>query len=173
MEETRFSTNFEVSVPLVFDVEGGYSNNPDDDGGPTMHGVAWNYNADYLKKQFGLTRETIQNLTKDQAKKLYWDKYWKAAGCHMISDEGLSYLHFDAAVNTGVGHAITNLHKLSVNPFNYDGEGDKNEVLFLRLCIEYLVFQLYWYTHCKDRKVFLEGWINRMIKVIGYARKLV
>lgn len=164
---------FKKVLPVVFDVEGGFVNHPNDPGGPTMHGVAWNFNAGYLREKFGLTAATMESLTKEQAEQCYWDNYWAAAGCDKISDEGLAYLHFDTAVNNGVGAAQRILSRLSVDPRQFDGRGDRNEILFLRLVMEYMVLRLDLYTQCKNRKTFLEGWINRMETVMTYARKLV
>lgn len=165
---------FDQILPLVFHVEGGFCDLDGDPGGPTNHGVAWNYNAGYLKTHFGMEHPSdIKDLTLEQAKQLYWDKYWLASGCNGITDEGLVYLHFDTAVNLGVGAANQLIHKLSTNPFNFDGTGDKNETLFLRLCMEYMVLRLDYYTHCKNRKAFLEGWVNRMEFVMSKARQLV
>ncbi|MBS2008244.1 MAG: hypothetical protein JST01_14445 [Cyanobacteria bacterium SZAS TMP-1] len=160
-------------LPLVFDVEGGYSNRADDPGGPTFRGVAWNFNADYLKEHFGFkTSADIQKLTKDQAAQLYFDRYWVLAGGVGISDTDLAYLHFDTAVNCGVGAAQTMLRKLSLNPKNYDGTGGKNRTVFLQLFLEYIAARLSYYTHCRNRDSFLEGWVNRIVKVIAAAKDL-
>lgn len=160
-------------LPLVFDSEGGYVNDPDDPGGPTNHGVAWNYNADYLKSVFGFKSSAdMKKLTKEQALRLYYEKYWLPSGSHGITDVDLAYIHFDMAVNCGVGAASNALRKLSVNPKNYDGTGGKNRTLFLSLFLEYTALRLSYYTHCKKRDKYLEGWINRMVDVIRNSKDL-
>lgn len=171
----RFKTDetFLKVIPLVLNSEGGYVNHSKDPGGPTMRGIAWNYNADYLKNNFGFKGpEDIKKLTADQARQCYYDKYWLASGGGGITDVDLAYIHFDMAVNCGVGAARNTLGKLSLNPKNYDGKGGKNRSLFLQLFLEYVAHRLSYYTHCRNRDAFLEGWVNRMVNVIRDAKDL-
>lgn len=160
--------------PLVLHVEGGFVDDPKDPGGPTKFGIAFNFNAGALQK-LGLTRETMNQLTKEQAMQLYFDRYWLASGASGISDEGLAFFHLDTAVNCGVGAARKMLKGLSKDPRFFDGRGKNNEILFLRLLMEYAVLRLDYYTRLrKDLKErYLEGWINRMEFVINKARELV
>lgn len=160
-------------VDLVLDSEAGYANHPNDPGGPTMRGVAWNYNAGYLKEKFGFkTSADIKKLTKEQAIQTYYDRYWLASDSDGITDVDLAYIHFDAAVNCGVGAAASFLRKLSVNPKNYDGSGGKNRTLFMGLFLEYTAHRLQYYTNCRNRQTFLAGWVNRMVDVIRNSEDL-
>lgn len=159
-------------IPLVLHSESGYTNHADDPGGPTMRGIAWNYNQIWLLTH-GVTRDTMKDLTKEQAEQCYYERYWLASDADGISDEGLAYLHLDTAVNCGVRKAKEFMRALSVNPKNYDGSGDNNETLFLRLVMEYEIMRFDYYTKCKNRKAFLEGWINRMEFVMKKAKDLV
>lgn len=160
-------------IKLIINSEGKYSNNPRDKGGPTMYGVAWNYNAAYLHMHFGMKESTdVRNLTLDQAKQLYYDRYWLPSGGPKITDADLGYIHLDAAVNCGTGQAATFLSRLSKDPLHYDGTGGKNRTLFMSLFLEYTAQRLAFYTHCRDRDAFLEGWINRMADVIRNSLNL-
>lgn len=166
---------FCLTYPAVLKVEGGFVDDPADPGGPTNHGIAWNYNADALKA-IGITRDTMRKLTKEQALQIYYWKYWLASNADGITDEGLAYIHFDCAVNCGVGAAAGILKKLSVNPKHFDGRGDNNETLFLRLVFEYEIWRFeYYIKNCSKRlkKEYLEGWVNRMIFVGRHALTLV
>lgn len=137
-----------------------------------MFGIAWNYNTDWLKSQ-GITKETMKELTMHQARQCYYERYWLKSEADGISDEGLAYAHLDTAVNCGVGAAKAMLSKLSKNPKDYNGTGDNNEILFLRLLMEYEILRLDYYTKCKNRGLFLTGWINRMEFVMKKAAELV
>lgn len=152
-------------IPHILNSEGKYTNNPHDSGGPTMFGVAWNYNVEYLTG-IGLTHDTVRNLTLDQAKQIYFDKYYRASSGTGITDTDLAYIHLDAAINCGTGQAMTFLSRLSHNPKNYDFSGGKNRTLAMSLFLEYTAQRLKFYTHCKERDHFLAGWINRMSDVI-------
>lgn len=72
----------------------GYVNDPVDRGGETKFGIAQNANPDVC----------VRTLTLAQAQKIYYDRYWLAAKCDKIASP-LSLLHFDTAVNMGVGAA--------------------------------------------------------------------
>jgi hypothetical protein len=159
----------------VLHVEGDYSDDPRDSGGPTKYGLAWNYNTAALKA-IGITRGTMNKLTMPQALALYYERYWLASGSDGLTDLGLALIHFDCAVNTGVGQAKKCLRGLSVNPKYFDGTGDNNEILFLRLVHEYELIRLSFYTNkCpkEQRKRYLEGWNNRMIYAGRKAFELV
>lgn len=75
----------------------GYVNDPLDRGGETKFGVAKNANPDL----------NITDLTWDAAKRVYFRRYWLASNCDDITlmSPRLAVLHFDGAVNHGVGRA--------------------------------------------------------------------
>ncbi len=75
----------------------GYVNDPLDRGGETKYGVAKNANPDL----------DITNLDWEAAKRVYYRRYWLASNCDDITlmSPRLAILHFDGAVNHGVGRA--------------------------------------------------------------------
>lgn len=78
----------------------GYVNDPDDRGGETKFGVAKNANPDL----------NITRLTWDQAKAVYYARYWIAGKCDQLPAR-LAVLHFDGCVNHGISRANTFLQK--------------------------------------------------------------
>jgi len=75
----------------------GYVNDPHDRGGETKYGVARNANPDL----------DITKLDWAGAKRVYYRRYWLAANCDDITLAAprVAVLHFDGAVNHGVGRA--------------------------------------------------------------------
>jgi lysozyme family protein len=75
----------------------GYVNDPLDRGGETKYGVASKANPDL----------DIANLDWEGAKRVYFRRYWLAANCDDLTliSPRLAVLHFDGAVNHGVGRA--------------------------------------------------------------------
>lgn len=75
----------------------GYVNDPLDRGGETKYGVARNANPDL----------DITNLKWEAAKRVYFRRYWLAGNCDDVDlmSPRLAVLHFDGAVNHGVGRA--------------------------------------------------------------------
>jgi lysozyme family protein len=72
----------------------GYVNDPADNGGETKFGVAKNANKDL----------NITKLTWDQAKAVYYARYWIAGKCDQLPPR-MAVLHFDGCVNHGTSRA--------------------------------------------------------------------
>ena len=72
----------------------GYTVDPTDAGGETKFGVAKNANTDL----------DITRLGWEQAKAVYFKRYWLAASCNKLNGR-VAALHFDGAVNHGVSRA--------------------------------------------------------------------
>ncbi len=78
----------------------GYVNDPHDAGGETKYGVAKNANPTV----------DIANLNWEGAKAIYYSHYWLAAKCDQMPGR-VAVLHFDGAVNHGVGRAAKFLQR--------------------------------------------------------------
>ena len=88
-------TTFNEIIEVVLEHEGGYVNDPDDAGGETKYGIAkrWYPSVD------------IKNLTKEQAKKIYHQDYWRPAKCDEVPKQ-LKHIYFDMCVNFGRKGAV-------------------------------------------------------------------
>ena len=88
-------TSFEEIINKVLEHEGGYVNDPHDAGGETNFGIAkrWYPNVD------------IKNLTKEQAKKIYHQDYWRPGKCDEVPPK-LRHIYFDMCVNFGRKGAV-------------------------------------------------------------------
>lgn len=75
----------------------GYVNDPLDRGGETKFGVAKNANPNV----------DVTGLTWSEAKSIYYQNYWLTSKCDRITSLSprLAVLHFDGAINHGVGRA--------------------------------------------------------------------
>lgn len=82
--------NFEHCVNVILGYEGGLSNHPADPGGLTKYGISKTFHPDV----------DVENLTLEQAKQIYKDEYWDAAGCEDLP-EPLDFAVFDASVQHG------------------------------------------------------------------------
>lgn len=167
---------FNTIVRWVINSEGEWSNDPRDPGGPTKWGCAWNKVGHIVKSMYGYStwQEMREKLTQDQAKELYFIHFYKASGAAGLSDEGLSYMQFDCAVNQGVGRARKLLKGLPVNPFHYDGRGSKNSELFLYLYFEYMIARMEEYAKLplSLREINMTGWMNRLRSVYAGIKVL-
>lgn len=95
--------NFEAALAAVLVHEGGYSNHPDDPGGPTMKGIIKRVYDDYRRSK-GLPTRDVRKITNAEIGDIYKTRYWDLARCDDLPT-GLDYVVFDGAVNSGVGQA--------------------------------------------------------------------
>src|SRR5689334_2968053 len=101
--------SFEPSLQRLLAHEGGYSNHPDDPGGPTNFGITIFDYRKYVKADAGA--EDVRAMTLDAAKAIYCAKYWDALRCDDLP-AGLDYAVFDYGVNSGVSRAAKVLQRL-------------------------------------------------------------
>ena len=88
-------TTFDEIIEKVLEHEGGYVNDPTDRGGETKYGIT---------KKFYPSID-IKNLTKEQAKKIYHQDYWRPGKCDEVPPQ-LRHIYFDMCVNFGRGGAV-------------------------------------------------------------------
>jgi lysozyme family protein len=166
--------NWEKSFELMLGSEGGFSDDPRDNGnklpdgrpGSTMLGVT-QYNWEHWTGH-QVTHEQMKKLKPEDVKPFYKKKFWDACRCNDLPD-GIDYLVFDFAVNAGVGRsaktlqsvvgttpdgAIGSLTLAAVNKFSYqeliDGFSDEKEAFYRSL---------------DNFDVYGEGWLNRVAAV--------
>jgi uncharacterized protein (TIGR02594 family) len=107
---SRSGADFEAALAHVLDMEGGYTNDPADPGGPTNFGITL---ADYARfRQIPIAAATradliasLQHIAPDAVRAIYLARYWTPAGCPLLPAP-LAFFHFDTAVNMGTGTAI-------------------------------------------------------------------
>ena len=100
---------FERALSHVLEMEGGYSDDPYDPGGPTNKGITL---SDFAKWRGvtvtalsrGALIEALKNIADATVADIYRARYWQPASCAALPD-AVALMHFDAAVNHGVGGA--------------------------------------------------------------------
>ncbi|MEO0729975.1 MAG: TIGR02594 family protein, partial [Pseudomonadota bacterium] len=96
---------FDDCLAHVLDMEGGYSNDPHDPGGPTNKGITL---ATYARfRRTPLTRSNrdalisdLQVISNDDVKDIYRRRYWNVSRAAEMG-AGVDLIHFDATVNHG------------------------------------------------------------------------
>ena len=100
---------FDRALDHVLEMEGGFTDDPHDPGGPTNFGItlavfaAWRKVTLTAANRASLVRDlkAIDRLT---VQEIYRRRYWDTARCPELP-AALALMHFDAAVNHGVGNA--------------------------------------------------------------------
>jgi lysozyme family protein len=90
-----YSAKFLKAFEYLMQHEGGYSNNQADAGGETKYGVS--------KRSY--PHLDIKNLTRDQARQIYFRDFWMKGKYEQIDDENIAIKLFDLAVNMGIPQA--------------------------------------------------------------------
>lgn len=104
--------NFEDAFARVIGNEGGLSMSPKDRGNWTGGRIG---SGQLRGTKYGISAAAfptmdIEAVTLDQARRIYRDKYWSAAGCDQVP-EALKFPLFDLAVNSGPGQAARLLQR--------------------------------------------------------------
>src|SRR5687767_7997978 len=86
---------FDTAFDRLIGHEGGYVNDPKDPGMETNWGIS--------KRSYPTLN--IRALTRDEAKLLYRDDFWKPLNGDSLFD-GVAFQLFDLAVNSGISTAI-------------------------------------------------------------------
>lgn len=94
--------NFAEALQRVLKHEGGFVNHPADPGGMTNLGVTKRVWEEWIGHP--ATEQTMRSLTPARVAPLYKRKYWDKIRGDDLPD-GVDYVVFDAAVNSGPGRA--------------------------------------------------------------------
>lgn len=97
------------ALRLSLRYEGGYSNVPQDTGGATNMGIT-HATYDAYRRDQGLPRQDVRNITREEVRDIYKTRYWDRAGCEDLFGGVLSgrlvVAHFDATLNMGGGRSV-------------------------------------------------------------------
>ena len=103
-------STFARALKHVLQMEGGFSDDPYDPGGPTNKGITL---ADFAKwrgvsvdatSRAHLVAE-LKAISDDVVSDIYQKRYWQPSSSGLLTD-AVAVMHFDASVNHGVGGAI-------------------------------------------------------------------
>lgn len=101
---------FEAALGHVLKMEGGFSDDPYDPGGPTNFGITLRTYANHVGRTIDASSRSslladLVAIPPDIVRAIYLKRYWTPARCADLP-AGLALMHFDAAVNHGVGASI-------------------------------------------------------------------
>lgn len=167
-------SNFKAALLIVLDHEGKeYTDDPDDNGGPTKWGIALNDDFGALSKILGrpATAEDIKNMTPEIAAQIYEPNYWDPMSLdHVVSDYN-SLVLFDQGVLEGIREVTVLAQQVCGIPddgifgpqtlahVNAMGSADFCKA-FLQSCANH--YKGIVNANPKDAK-YLAGWENRVL----------
>lgn len=171
--------DLDEALGYLLQEEGGWSNNPSDTGGKTMWGVTQGVYDDYRSRLKQLPKQSVSKVTKAEARELYDIMYWRASACDRLPWP-ISYLVFDAAVNSGTNRAIRWMQAgLSLPQDSRVGQGTLaaaqqavatgNGSAMLEIVAARAEFLARLVQRSPSQATFLVGWWKRTLRVLGRA----
>lgn len=162
------TTLFARALPILLRSEGGYVNDPDDAGGATNYGITEKTYHAWLRRHERPLRG-VQEITAEEVHAIYWRSYWTPAQCDRLPWP-LSLIHFDAAVNCGVGAAAKQLQRaLGVQDDGLIGPLTLSRAASAgpRECYRYLLERTFFYRglarqNPTQQKFLAGGWLARL-----------
>lgn len=149
--------NFNLAFDLLIRLEGGITNDPNDNGGLTKYGIS----------QRAFPNLDITALTLEEAKEIYKKNYWDVCRCDELP-ASFDIAVFDSAVNQGPTQAIKLLQraigvlddgvigKLTIDACRAAGAAELRNFMLRRL---------FHYSQLEDYKHYKKGWFNRILAV--------
>jgi lysozyme family protein len=156
--------DFDKCFDFTVGVEGGYSNNLHDKGGPTKYGItlpvlsAW-------RGGIELDAEDVECMDLAEAKDIYKHNYWTPIHGDELP-QGIDLCTFDAAINSGVSNAIRWLQ--AVIKVKVDGLLGPKTIIAAQTCEpgevinDLLNLREAYLRSLPDWKYFGKGWKHRI-----------
>ncbi len=170
-------TNDEI-IDLVLKYEGGFTNNPNDHGGPTNFGITAADLGAWMGKNGPATADEVRSMSKDTARAIYEKKYIAAPGFSRIANDALRLVVVDSGVLFGVSRATQWLQQeLGVVTDGRLGDDTAKALANYaspdKLARRVLGLRFSFIAGIVKRDVtqleFLGGWINRAVSLLDYV----
>lgn len=170
--------SFEQALSFTLREEGGFVNNPDDDGGATDHGVTQAVYDAYRAAQ-RQPAQSVALISDAEMEDVYETRYWVPGHCAELP-AALGIVHFDWCVNHGPTGAIKTLQEvLGLKEGDVDGvfgpvtraalEGQDTK----KLVVAYSHARAAWYSAFAQARPaeaqFLAGWLARDFRIQSWA----
>jgi lysozyme family protein len=168
---------FEEAYQHLGPIEGGWSDHPDDRGGPTNYGITMKAMREYFKyKGWGEpTLDDLKKITPQDRQELYKTLYWDFINLDLCQNRKTAIVIFDQSVNRGAQHSAFMVQSVLVvqfrakikvdgqmGPLTYQALSAIKEEKFLLKFFE-LAQQEYVQIvkHDPSQIINLSGWLNR------------
>lgn len=158
------ANKFSIAFDVLLSHEGGFVNNPLDKGGPTNMGLGVN---DISTPN---TIEHLKSLSKEEARLVYFMKFWMPHMFDYIQDQNLATVVFDQAVLNGPERAIKRLQNIvqakedgKLGPSSSNLINTLNPKVLALKFIERTASDLVDFTSKNPEQIkFLGGWVSRL-----------
>lgn len=147
---------FQRALAIVLGHEGGFVDNPADPGGATNFGITTRTLASW--RGTPVEQTDVKTITPAEVQAIYRQHYWQASGAPALPYP-LAVVHFDTAVNMGVGEAGKILARSNNDVATY---------LAQRKAVYQQIVQVR-----PDSAQFLPGWLKRVDQLAQQVKPVV
>ena len=159
--------DFSKYAPKLLQLEGGYTNHPEDKGGPTNLGITLKTYREYCGQE--KTIKDLQNMSYGTWEKIMKDLYWDRVKGDKIENQSLAEIVADWCVNSGLTGVMKVQEILGCKPDGIVGpitlsliNTSDAELLFDRIWKARQQFYINIVKKNPKQKVFMNGWMNRL-----------
>lgn len=171
---------FERALAHVLKMEGGFTDDPHDPGGPTNMGITLRVFAAWRKTTLSGTNRArmireLKRIDRETVREIYRRRYWQTARCGELAAP-LAVMHFDAAVNHGPGTAVRILQEAVRTEI--DGKiGPRTraalaQTLLADVLTDYAAIRERRYRALPHFWRFGRGWLRRVKATLALARAI-
>lgn len=167
---------FARALEHVLEMEGGWTDDPYDPGGPTNKGITLGVFAEWKGvARSAALKEELKHIPDETVRDIYRQRYWQPEHCEELAP-ALAFFHFDAAVNHGVTGAMRLLQRAVGT--EVDGEiGPDTRSAIKRLSIDDALHRYAEVRRSRYRALphfwrFGRGWLARVDKALARALEI-
>lgn len=160
--------DFKRYAQKLIQLEGGYTNHPDDQGGPTNQGVTLNTYRSYCGQE--KTIKDLRNMSYGTWCDIMKDMYWDKCLADKIENQSLAEILVDWCVNSGLVGLRKVQEIVGTKPDGIAGpktlaaiNGADAKELFDRIMAARKQFFINIVKRNPNQKVFINGWMNRLL----------
>lgn len=161
----------------VLEMEGGWTDDPYDPGGPTNFGItlatyARDKGVELTAANMAALKAELRSIASATVRRIYRDRYWQPASCPQLSP-ALGFFHFDAAVNQGV----TGAARLLQEAVGAEIDGEIGPETLAKATARPIAQTLPLYAEARRRHYrslatfwrFGKGWLSRVDRTLAAA----
>ena len=160
--------DFKRYAQKLIQLEGGYTNHPDDQGGPTNQGVTLNTYRSYCGQE--KTIKDLRNMSYGTWCDIMKDMYWDKCLADRIDNQSVAEILVDWCVNSGLVGLRKVQEIVGTKPDGIAGpktlaaiNGADAKELFGRIMAARKQFFINIVKRNPNQRVFINGWMNRLL----------
>lgn len=171
---------FERALSHVLDMEGGYTDDPYDPGGPTNFGItlavyARDKGLELTTDNVAALKAELKQIPQATVRRIYLERYWLPAACPQLPP-AIALFHFDTAVNQGVTGAAQMLQQA----VGAEMDGEIGPVTLAAAAAYPVAATLAVYAQIRRQRYrdlaqfwrFGEGWLRRVDRTLSLAAEI-